>query len=100
MEPALGGERVLKIAHADHELARARIAREADALAAINARPHGVRAVPQLFERVVTDGRAWMVMERVSGENLGDATLDGHLRADRAVKITLAILDAVEQVHL
>jgi|GEM_PF-2971193 len=103
MEPVDGVERVLKIAHADHELARARLAREADALAAINAihdaRPHGSRAVPQLFDRGVTGGRAWMVMERVRGENLGDATLEGHVRADRAVKITLAILDAVEQVH-
>ena len=103
--PAVDGiERVLKISHADHDLARARIAREADALAAINAihdkHPHRSRAVPQLFDRGVTDGRAWMVMERVRGENLGDATLEGHVRADRAVKITLAILDSVEQVHL
>ena len=99
-----GVERVLKIAHADHELSRARIAREADALAATgaihDAQPHRPRAVPALFERGVTDGRAWMVMERVRGENLADATIDGAVRADRAVKIALAILDAVEHVHL
>ena len=61
LEPVDGNERVLKIAHADHELARARIAREADALAAVDAlhatersRP---RAVPALYDRGVTDGR-------------------------------------------
>jgi tetratricopeptide (TPR) repeat protein/tRNA A-37 threonylcarbamoyl transferase component Bud32 len=104
MESIEGVECVLKIAHANHELARARIAREADALAAIDAihetQPHRPRAVPKLFDRGVTDGRGWMVMERVRGENLADATLGGPLRADHAVKITLAILDAVEHVHL
>lgn len=96
-----GSERVLKIAHADHELARARIAREADALAAIGEAVlrSGGRAVPQLFERGVTHGRAWMVMERVRGENLADATLDGPLRVDRATTTTMAILESVEQVH-
>ncbi|MFN0248552.1 MAG: protein kinase domain-containing protein [Kofleriaceae bacterium] len=104
LEPVDGVERVLKVAHADHGLSRARIAREAEALVAIHAiheaRPNRPRAVPTLFDRGVTDGRAWIVMERVRGENLADATLEGPVRADRAVKITLAILDALEHVHL
>jgi hypothetical protein len=46
---------VLKVAHADHELARARMAREAEALAAI-----GAPWVPRLQGHgVLEDGRAW-----------------------------------------
>src|SRR5882762_4995195 len=59
---------VLKVAHADHELARARMAREAEALAAI-----GAPAVPRIDGHgVLGDGRAWIAMERITGDNLGD----------------------------
>src|ERR1044071_3799118 len=48
---------VIKIAHAGHELARARMAREAEALRAI-----GAPAVPHCHDSgVLADGRAWIV---------------------------------------
>jgi tetratricopeptide (TPR) repeat protein len=93
----VGNGRVLKVAHADHELARARIAREAEALAAINKVASG--AVPAFFRHGVTGGRAWIEMEKVEGENLGNATLNGAVRADRAVTITLALLESLTAVH-
>jgi serine/threonine protein kinase/tetratricopeptide (TPR) repeat protein len=93
----VGNNRVLKVAHADHELARARIAREAEALAAINKVMRG--AVPAFYAHGVTGGRAWIEMEKVEGENLGNTTLNGGVRADRAVTITLALLDSLVAVH-
>lgn len=93
-EPA----RVLKVAHADHDLARARLAREAEALAAIHARHPG--AVPRLDGHgVLADGRAWLAMERITGTCVTELTLAGAVRPDRAVSITLALLDALAHVH-
>ena len=86
---------VLKVAHADHALARARLAREAEALDAI-----GGPAVPQLEGRGrLADGRAWIAMERIAGQSITELTTAGPMGADRAVSITLAILDALERVH-
>ena len=88
-------DRVIKIAHASHELARARIAREAEALRSID-----VPAVPHLHESgVLADGRAWLVMDRVVGTTLASLTAEGPLRTSDAVAVGLAILDALERVH-
>ncbi len=85
---------VLKVAHADHELARARMAREAEALAAI-----GAPWVPRLDGHgVLDDGRAWIAMERIAGDNLGDL-LALPIRLDRALAIALGILDALAPIH-
>ena len=85
---------VLKVAHADHDLARARMAREAEALAAI-----GTPGVPRFDGHgVLADGRAWIAMERITGANLGDL-LAAPLRIDRALAIALGILDALAAVH-
>jgi tetratricopeptide (TPR) repeat protein len=85
---------VLKVAHADHELARARMAREAEALAAI-----GAPAVPRFDGHgVLGDGRAWIAMERIKGHNLGDL-LAASIRIDRALAIAIGILDALARIH-
>ncbi|HEX7843231.1 MAG TPA: protein kinase, partial [Kofleriaceae bacterium] len=85
---------VLKVAHADHDLARARMAREAEALAAV-----GPPAVPRLDGHgVLDDGRAWIAMERVTGDNLGDL-LTQPLQIDRALAIAVRILDALAPIH-
>lgn len=86
---------VLKVAHADHELARARMRREAEALAAI-----GPPAVPRLHERgVLADGRAWITMDRVDGTNLADVIAAGPMRADQAIVLGVEILAALARVH-
>jgi len=85
---------VLKVAHADHDLARARMAREAEALGAI-----GAPAVPRLDGHgVLDDGRAWIAMERVTGDNLGDL-LTAPVALDRALAIAAGILDALAPIH-
>ena len=82
---------VLKVAHADHELARARLGREAEALAAI-----GAPAVPRIDGHgVLADGRAWIAMERVTGESIGDLIAKGSLRADEVVGFGAAIADSL-----
>jgi len=92
---ALGEDRVIKIAHASHELARARIAREAEALRAI-----GAPAVPKCHDSgVLDDGRAWIVMDRVVGKTLADITAEGPLRSSEGVALGISILDALERVH-
>ena len=88
------GDTVLKIAHADHELARARMEREAEALAGIAA-----PAVPRLAGKGVLDGRAWIEMEKVAGASVTSLTYGGALGADRAVNVMLAALDALALVH-
>jgi tetratricopeptide (TPR) repeat protein len=91
----LEGGRVLKLAHASHDLARARLAREAEALGAI-----GAPAVPQLHgSGVLPDGRAWIVMDKVVGTTFTDLTIAGAMRAGEAVTIGLATLDALSRVH-
>ena len=92
---ALGEDRVIKIAHASHELSRARIAREAEALRAI-----GEPAVPRCHDSgVLADGRAWIVMERIAGQTLGEVVADGALRPGEAVTLGVSILDALSRVH-
>jgi len=88
------GSSVLKVAHADHELARARMAREADALAAI-----GPPAVPALVGRgVLADGRAWVTMERIAGTTLGEL-IAGGVRVSHAVELAIAMLEALAPIH-
>jgi hypothetical protein len=88
-------DRVIKVAHASHELARARMVREAEAMTAI-----GAPAVPRCHDTgVLADGRAWIVMDRVSGANLADLTADGAMRTSEVVALGLAICDALESVH-
>jgi tetratricopeptide (TPR) repeat protein len=85
---------VLKVAHADHELARARMAREAEALGAI-----GDPWVPRcLGHGVLDDGRAWIAMERITGTNLGEL-LTSPIRLELALAIAVGILDTLARVH-
>jgi tetratricopeptide (TPR) repeat protein len=85
---------VLKVAHADHELARARMAREAEALGAI-----GAPAVPRLDGHgVLGDGRAWIAMERITGPSIGELVTQP-IQLDRALEIAVGILDALARVH-
>ncbi len=86
---------VLKVAHAGHELARARMAREAEAMAAA-----GSPAVPQLLGHgVLADGRAWIAMERIEGANLGDVIAAAPIRVDQAIALSLGILGALGRIH-
>ncbi len=72
----LGADRVLKLAHANHELGRARMLREAEAMVAI-----GAPAVPRVFDSGVTaNGRAWIIMQRIIGTTLADLTMNGPCR--------------------
>ena len=85
---------VLKVAHADHDLARARMAREAEALGAI-----GAPWVPRLFSHgVLDDGRAWIAMERLTGPSLGEL-LTSPIRIDHSLELAIGILDALARVH-
>ncbi|HUJ58070.1 MAG TPA: serine/threonine-protein kinase [Kofleriaceae bacterium] len=91
----LAPDRVLKIAHASHDLARARIAREAEALAAI-----GAPAVPRVHASgVSSDGRGWIEMERIAGATLGELVAVGPIRAHDALALAGSVLDALERVH-
>ena len=86
---------VLKVAHADHELARARLAREAEALTAI-----GPPAVPQIAGHgVFADGRAWIAMDRIEGGNLGDLVAQGPIRIERVIAIARLLAEALVAVH-
>ncbi|MGE0550193.1 MAG: protein kinase [Kofleriaceae bacterium] len=86
---------VLKVAHADHDLGRARIAREAEALAAI-----GAPAVPRFDSQgVLEDGRAWIAMERIQGTTLTELTTEGPVPAERVLEIAIATLTALDRVH-
>ena len=90
----LAGGRVLKVAHADHDLARARMQREAEALAAI-----GGPAVPVLADHgVLADGRAWLAMEHIAGTTLGEVIAHG-MRVSHAVELAIAMLESLAQVH-
>ena len=87
--------RVLKLAHVSHDLARARIHREAEALGAI-----GAPAVPKLHDTgILDDGRAWITMARAIGTTVADITSDGPQRIGDAVTLALAILDSLTRVH-
>lgn len=89
------GGGVLKVAHAAHDLARRRLAREAEALAAIEA-----PAVPRLEAHgLLPDGRAWLAMERVAGTSVAELTMAGPMRAERAVAIAIAMLEALARIH-
>jgi tetratricopeptide (TPR) repeat protein len=90
----LGGG-VLKVAHASHELSRARLVREAEALGSI-----GSPAVPRLLGHgVLDDGRAWIAMERIAGANLGDQIAAGSMRGGHAIALAVQILDALARIH-
>jgi tetratricopeptide (TPR) repeat protein len=91
----LPGDRVLKVAHAGHELARARVAREAEALAAI-----GAPAVPRLDATgVLADGRAWLAMARIAGRTLGELVAAGPLDMAEVIALAIGLCDAVERIH-
>ncbi len=86
---------VLKVTHANHELARRRMAREAEAMASI-----GRPAVPGLDAHgVLDDGRAWIAMERIAGTSVAELTTVGAMRVDRAVQLTMAMAQALGHVH-
>ena len=92
---ALGDERVVKIAHVAHDLARARIAREAVALTAI-----GPPAVPKLHGTgILDDGRSWLAMDRIAGASLSDLVAAGPMSARVATQLGIAMLDALAVVH-
>jgi eukaryotic-like serine/threonine-protein kinase len=90
-----GEATVLKVARASHDLARAQIAREAEALGAI-----GAPAVPRLHGHgVLPDGRAWIEMERVSGTNLGDLIATGQLKSFHVIPLGIRIAEALALIH-
>ncbi|HEX7701984.1 MAG TPA: protein kinase, partial [Kofleriaceae bacterium] len=85
----------MKIAHVAHDLARARIAREAEALAAV-----GDPAVPKLHgSGILDDGRAWLVMDRIDGTTITDLTMNGPMSAQEATAIGIAMLDSLAKIH-
>ncbi|MFT3697414.1 MAG: protein kinase [Kofleriaceae bacterium] len=91
----LGDKLVVKIAHVAHDLAKARIAREADAL-----RAAGAPAVPQLHGTgVLPDGRAWLAMQKIAGTNLADVTTEGPLPHRAAVQLGMSILESLSKIH-
>lgn len=91
----LGDDRVVKIAHVSHKLARARIAREAEALAAV-----GAPAVPALHGvGALADGRSWLIMDRIHGRTLADIATTGPQDVGTAVAIGVGILDALARIH-
>ena len=91
---AIEGGGVLKVAHADHELSRARIAREAEALGAV-----GHPAVPRLLGTgVLADGRPWVAMERIVGRTIAERIAAG-VKPGEATALGLAILDALMRMH-
>ncbi len=97
---ALDDRRVIKVAHASHDLARARMAREAEALRAIAAAARGVPLAPRCHDSgVLADGRAYIVMDRIAGTTLAEITSTGPQRTAEAVAIGIGVLDAIEQVH-
>jgi len=90
-----GSPNVLKVAHASHELARARMRREAEALAAV-----GAPAAPRLHgSGVLPDGRAWIEMERIAGPSLAELIAAGPMPIRAAIDLAAAILDALVRVH-
>ncbi|MEO8548689.1 MAG: serine/threonine-protein kinase, partial [Kofleriaceae bacterium] len=91
----LGSDRVAKVALVSHDLARARIAREAEALGAI-----GPPAVPALHgSGVLSDGRAWLVMDRVAGTTFSELTTAGPMPVAEATRLAIGMLDALAKVH-
>jgi tetratricopeptide (TPR) repeat protein len=86
------GDQAVKVAHASHDLARARMAREAEAMRAI-----GGGAVPQLIDSGDSP-TPWIAMERIVGTNFADICADG-IKAHEAVPLGVAILDALEKIH-
>ncbi|MEO8846468.1 MAG: protein kinase [Kofleriaceae bacterium] len=91
----LGDDRVVKIAHVAHDLARARIAREAEALAAV-----GSPAVPKLHgSGILDDGRAWLVMDRIGGTTVTDLTTEGPMPVPDATMIGIAMLESLAKIH-
>jgi tetratricopeptide (TPR) repeat protein/tRNA A-37 threonylcarbamoyl transferase component Bud32 len=91
----LANNRVLKLAHVSHELAQARLAREAEAMIAI-----GAPSVPHVYgSGVLEDGRAWISMDKIVGTTISDLTTAGAMRASEAVACGLAILESLRAVH-
>ena len=91
----LADSQVLKVAHVSHELARARLRREAEAMTAI-----GAPAVPRLFASgALDDGRPWITMQKIVGTTIAELTCGGPMRPNEAVAIGLAILEALRRVH-
>ncbi|MDX2092189.1 MAG: protein kinase [Kofleriaceae bacterium] len=91
----IGADRVFKVAHAQHELARARLAREAEAMEAI-----GAPWVPRLdAQGVLPDGRPWLLMERIFGTTLADLVAAGPIRVERVLALTTRLLDALGAIH-
>ncbi len=86
---------VLKVAHADHELSRARLRREAEALERI-----GAPSVPEILGHgVLPDGRPWIAMERVKGPTLADLVSAGRIPLEDVIRIGGQVLDALAGVH-
>ena len=91
----VGAERVLKVAHVAHDLARARLAREAEAMRAI-----GAPAVPALHDAgTAPDGRAWIEMDRVTGQTIGDVMAVGPTPIAMTLDVGIALAGALEPIH-
>ncbi|MEO8700648.1 MAG: protein kinase [Kofleriaceae bacterium] len=86
---------VLKVAHASHDLSRARLFREAEALGAVGA----LAVLALLGHGVLDDGRAWIAMQRIAGTNLADLIAAGPMHIDHVVALSIRILEALARIH-
>jgi TolB-like protein len=82
------------IREAGDAIARERFMREARAAASLS-HPN----VCQLFDIGDTEGTPFLVMELLDGESLAERILRGALPLPEAIRITLAILTALEALH-
>ncbi|MBX3466222.1 MAG: serine/threonine protein kinase [Planctomycetes bacterium] len=95
VEPATGRDVALKVLRVDDARARARLAREAEALARL--RHPGIVAVLSAGEE---GGRLWVAIERVRGRSL-EARLqaDGPLPSAEVARLGLALAEALAHAH-
>ncbi|HWM84635.1 MAG TPA: protein kinase [Kofleriaceae bacterium] len=92
-----GRDAAIKVAHTADDSWRVRFAGEASALAALGP-PHA----PQLFAQdVLSDGRSWIAMERMSGSSLADEMADMASAPpfERGLRLADALLAAVAAMH-
>ena len=92
-----GRDAAIKVAHSSDDVWRVRFAGEASALVALGP-PHA----PQLFGHdVLSDGRSWIAMERMSGSSLADEMADivSVPPLERGLRLADAILAAVAAMH-
>lgn len=97
LDPQLGREVAIKaLASAFHDDAPSlrRFEREARALAALN-HPN----IATLFELLEVEGRPYLVLELVEGENLAERLERGAMPVDEVVGVARQVVDALAEAH-